>query len=194
MDSTALIWIALAVILVLIAGGSLMVTGRRQRTKKLQDKFGPEYQHIMNELGDQRQAEHKLAARLKHVESLEIRPLLVEEIISFRSDWRMTQVEFVDEPLASVQNADQLISQVLRAKGYPVEDFEQGVADVSVSYPELVLDYRELHLIASMDSAEIFGTEEMRKAMVRGRTLFENLMQSDAPDKVIIKVEKERVL
>jgi len=196
MNTTTLVWIGLIVGIALIAAGLFMATSKNssQRTKKLQEKFGPEYQHIVNERGDQRLAENELAARLKHVESLDIRPLLAEEVESFTDDWRATQVEFVDEPLASVQSADRLISQALRAKGYPVEDFEQGVADVSVSYPDLVLDYRELHLIASMDGAEIFGTEEMRKAMLRGRALFDNLMKSDAPGTVILKVEKESVL
>ena len=193
MNTTTLIWIVLAVVVVLIATGSFITVNRRQRTRKLQAKFGPEYQHIMNEQGDQQRAEHELAARLKHVEALDIRPLLAEEVESFTSDWRATQVEFVDDPLAAMQKADHLISQVLQAKGYPVEDFEQGAADVSVSYPDLVMDYRELHLIASMDGDEIFGTEEMRKAMIRGRALFQNLVKSDEGPKAIIKVEKEHV-
>jgi len=195
MNTTTLVWIGLIVGIALIAAGLFMATSKNssQRTKKLQEKFGPEYQHIVNERGDQRLAENELAARLKHVESLDIRPLLAEEVESFTDDWRATQVEFVDEPLASVQSADRLISQALRAKGYPVEDFEQGVADVSVSYPELVLDYRELHLIASLDSDNIFGTEDIRKAMLHGRALFQNLVKSNEPVRAIVKVEKERV-
>ena len=190
MNTTALLWIILIVGIALIAAGLFMATSKNSshRTQKLQEKFGPEYQHILNKRGDQRLAEHELAARLKHVEAPDIRPLLAEE-----ADWRATQVEFVDDPLAAIQSADRLISQVLQAKGYPVEDFEQGAADVSVSYPELVLDYRELHLIASMDSDDIFGTEDMRKAMLHGRTLFQNLVKSNEPVRAIVKVEKERV-
>ena len=188
MDTTTLTWIALAVALVLIVGGLFgVVFGRRQRTKKLQEKFGPEYEHIINERGDQRQAEHELVARVEHVNALDIRPLSEEEIDSFASEWWETQAEFVDEPLAAVQKADELIAKVMRAKGYPVEDFEQGAADISVSYPNLVMDYRGLHLIAVKEPGEIVVTEEMRKAMLHGRALFENLVWEDENEEVETK-------
>jgi len=193
MDTTTMIWIALAVAATLIVGGLFgVVLGRRQRTKKLQEKFGPEYEHIINERGDQRQAEHELAARLEHVNALEIRPFSKEEIDGFASEWWETQAEFVDAPLAAVQKADELIAKVMRAKGYPVEDFEQGAADISVSYPDLVMDYRGLHLIAIKGPSEIVVTEEMRKAMLHGRALFENLVWEDE-NETEVEEEKEKV-
>ena len=155
-----------------------MVFGRRQRTKKLQEKFGPEYDHTIQELGDQRQAEHELAARLEHVKKLDIRPLSAEEIDRFTSEWQKTQAAFVDEPSVALQEADQLIGKVMQAKGYPVEDFEQQVADISVDYPDLVMDYRGLHLIAVKEKDEKVDTEEMRQAMLHGRALFNNLVKS----------------
>jgi hypothetical protein len=190
MDTTTLLIIG-AVALALIAGALFgAVIGRRQRTKKLQEKFGPEYEHTLHELGDQRQAEHELVARLDHVKALDIRPLTEAEIDSFTSQWRATQAAFVDEPLAAMQKADQLIRKVMEVKGYPVEDFEQQVADISVDYPDLVMDYRGLHLMAVKGREEKVNTEEMRRAMVHGRDLFENLMKNDIKAEEVIEKEK----
>jgi hypothetical protein len=180
MDTTNVILIALAVIPVLIIGGYLgIVFGRRQRTKRLRKKFGPEYERTLNELGDRRQAERELYARIEHVDALDIRPLSEDEIELFTSRWEATKAEFVDEPLPAVQRADQLIGEVMLAKGYPLEEFEQQAADISVDYPDLVTDYRELHLIAVKDAEDEVSTEEMRRAMVHGRTLFDKLITGD---------------
>lgn len=179
MDTTTLTLIV-AVLVALLAGAALgMAIGNRQRTKKLQEKFGPEYEHAMSEFGDRREAERELQARLEHVKKLEIRPLSGKEIARFTDDWLATQAKFVDDPAESVRNADRLIGQVLKAKGYPVEDFEQGAADISVSYPELVNDYRGLHSIAVKSPDENIATEQMRQAMLHGRDLFENLIGDD---------------
>jgi hypothetical protein len=178
MDITNTTMIVIAVVAALLIGGFLGVAlGRRQRTKKLQQTFGPEYEHTLEELGDKQQAENELKARLEHVKALDIRPLSAEEIEDFSARWVETQAQFVDEPLVALQKADELISEVMEAKGYPVEDFEQQVADISVDYPELVIDYRGLHLMAVKDIEEDLSTEELRQAMVHGRALFENLIQ-----------------
>ncbi len=181
MDTTNTTVIILAVIVAFVIGGMLgMLMNRRQRTKRLQDKFGPEYERAVNEMGDARQAENDLQARLDHVRTLDIRPLSADEIHRFTNDWQITQAEFVDEPLAAMQKSDRLIREVMKAKGYPVEDFEQRVADISVDYPALVADYRGLHLMALKGADEEVSTEEMRQAMIHGRALFENLVNKDA--------------
>jgi hypothetical protein len=177
MDSNIMLNI-LAVIPILIIGGFLgIVFDRRQRTKRLQQKFGPEYEYALEDLGNKHQAEQELTSRIDHVKALDIRPLTPEETKVFTSKWQTTQTEFVDEPLNAVQNADQLISQVMTTKGYPVKDFEQQAADISVDYPSLVTDYRGLHKIAVMGRDETVSTEEMRQAMIHGRNLFEKLMK-----------------
>lgn len=192
MDITNSTVISLIIVTALLIGGLFgVVLGRRQRTKRLQEKFGPEYEHTLSELGDQRQAEHELAARLDHVKALKIRPLAVSEIDDFTAQWQETQAEFVDDPLGATQQADRLIRDVMEAKGYPVEDFEQQVADISVDYPDLVMDYRGLHLIAVKDRKENVSTEEMRQAMVHGRVLFENLMEQ--VENIEATEEKEQV-
>ena len=107
MDTTTITLIVVAVAIALIVGGLFGVAlGRRQRMKRLQEKFGPEYERTINELGDQRQAEHELAARLEHVKALDIRPLSAEEIERFTSEWQETQAAFVDEPSVAIQVAD----------------------------------------------------------------------------------------
>jgi hypothetical protein len=192
MDTTTILLIVIPIAIALIVGGFFgVVIVRRQRTKKLQQKFGPEYEHTLSELGDQRQAEHELAARLDHVKALDIRPLTLAEVDGFTSQWRATQAAFVDEPLTAMQKADQLIRKVMEVKGYPVEDFEQQVADISVDYPDLVMDYRGLHLIAVKGSEEGVSTEEMRKAMIHGRALFENLMKGAESAAEVADVKEE---
>ena len=151
-NTTQLVLVAV-VFLIIGVLGALALT-RVQRTKRLKERFGPEYDRAMNEIGNKRQAEDELDARLAHVNALEIRPLTAEEVNQYALDWQETQTEFVDEPLTALQKADRLIREVMKAKGYPVEDFEQRAADISVDYPELVTDYRGLHLIAVKEKEE----------------------------------------
>jgi hypothetical protein len=171
--------VLVAVVFLIIGVLVAMALTRVQRTKQLKERFGPEYDRAMNEKGNKRQAEDELAARLAHVNALQIRPLAAEEVNRYALDWQATQTEFVDEPLNALQKADHLIREVMKAKGYPVEDFEQRAADISVDYPELVTDYRGLHLIAVKEKEDDVSTEEMRQAMVHGRALFENLISKD---------------
>ena len=180
MDTTDTNMILIAVVVLLVIGGLLgMLFTRRQRTKRLQERFGPEYERTVREVGDQRKAEEELEARLHHVKALEIRPLSAEETERFTREWQFAQAEFVDEPLTALQKANQLIKEVMSIKGYPVDDFEQRTADISVDYPNLVIDYRELRAIATKGTDEDVTTEEMRQAMVHARALFENLVQPE---------------
>jgi hypothetical protein len=184
--------VLVAVIFLIIGGVIAMAAMRVQRTRRLKERFGPEYERAVNELGDKRQAESELDARLAHVNALNIRPLTAEEVNRYALEWQGTQTEFVDEPLTALQKADRLIRDVMKARGYPVEDFEQRAADISVDYPELVTDYRGLHLIAVKEAEDEVGTEEMRQAMVHGRALFENLIKQE-PTAEEALAEKEKI-
>jgi hypothetical protein len=187
MSTANLTLLIVLVVLALIIGGYVgSVTSRHQRTKKLQEKFGSEYDHTVDELGSQHKAERDLEARLDHVKKLDIRPLSEQEVEHFTSEWQLTQAEFVDEPPVALQKADELIGEVMRARGFPVDDFEQRVADISVIYPDLVTDYRGLHSIALKDQDQKATTEDMRQAMIHGRAIFENLVRQE--------VEKEQVV
>lgn len=178
MDMTNPTTLIIVAVIFLVVGGLLgMALLRLQRSRRLRDRFGPEYDHAVNRIGDKRQAEEELEGRLAHVQNLNIRSLNAEEVNRFALEWQAIQTEFVDEPLAAVQKANRLIKEVMHTRGYPVEDFEQRAADISVDYPDLVTNYRQLHAIAA--KGEKIDTEEMRQAMVHGRNLFENLIQPE---------------
>lgn len=189
MDNTTTL-ILVAVGFLILGGLITMAVVRIQRSQRLRERFGPEYERVIQEAGDKRKAETELEARLAHVEALNIRPLTAEEVNRFSLDWQATQAEFVDEPLLSVQKADRLLREVMKMRGYPVEDFEQRAADISVDYPELVADYRGLHLIAIKEADDHVTTEEMRQAMIHGRALFENLVQKETPEPTTNEKEK----
>lgn len=177
MDTNTLVIAIIAAVILLVIGGFLgVVFARRQRTKRLQTKFGPEYERILNEVGDQKEAEDELEARIDHVKSLDIRSLSEEATERFTQEWRSTQAKFVDHPVAAIQEADQLLKEVMSAKGYPVDDFEQRAADISVDYPDLVTNYRGMREITSRSELEDVSTEEIRQAMIHSRALFEELV------------------
>jgi hypothetical protein len=194
MDSNTTTMILVAIVFLVVGGLLAMAVMRFQRTRRLRERFGPEYERLVNEAGDKQKAESELEARLAHVEALNIRPLSAEEINRFSLEWQSTQAEFVDEPLASLRKADQLIREVMKTRGYPVEDFEQRAADISVDYPDLVTDYRGLHMIAVKEEDEEVSTEEMRQAMVHGRALFEELVSKEAPETTTTQnTQKEKI-
>jgi hypothetical protein len=152
---------------------------RRKRSERLQGQFGSEYDHTVQVLGDEKQAQTELEKRQKHVEALEIRPLTVNEHKRYLADWVVVQSKFVDEPGQAVVDADRLITEVMRLRAYPISDFEQRAADVSVSYPTLVSNYRAARVIALKNQEHQADTEELRQAMVYYRSLFDELLVTD---------------
>lgn len=191
MDTTTTIIVVITAIVLLLVGGYLgVVFSRRQRTRRLKQKFGPEYERILNEVGDQKAVEEELEARIDHVKSLDIRTLPEKEAERFRYEWRATQAKFVDHPVVAIQEADRLIKEVMAAKGYPVDDFEQRAADISVGYPELVMNYRGMREITVRSEREEVNTEELRQAMVHARALFEELLGAEVSEN---KKEKEKI-
>jgi len=180
MDLTNPTTLILVAVILLIVGILLaMAFTRFQRSKRLRDRFGPEYERTLDRVGDKRQAEQELEERLTHVESLNIRSLSAEEVNRFALEWQSTQAEFVDQPLAAVKKANRMIRDVMSTRGYPVDDFEQRAADISVDYPELVENYRGLHALAARDGSAPLDTEEMRQAMIHARSLFEELVREN---------------
>jgi hypothetical protein len=179
-----------AVVLLIIVALIGMAMARQRRTKGLQEKFGPEYERTLKKMGDKHEAESELEARIAHVNTLNIRPLTADEVNRYALDWQGIQRDFVDEPLSSLQKADRLIREVMKARGYPVEDFEQRVADISVDYPELVSDYRGMHNIAIKEAPDSATTEQIRQAMLHGRALFENLIRQETTSEEVNQKEK----
>lgn len=173
---TALIILVIIVAIAIAIGVFLYY--RRRRTQNLRNQFGPEYKHAIHQYGGQRKAETELAAREKRVHKLEIRTLTAEEQARFAHAWKKTQARFVDEPSPAVQEADALIKKVMRTRGYPIADFEQRAADISVDYPNVVADYRAARDVAQRNSSGKATTEDLRQAMVHYRSLFEELLDT----------------
>jgi len=175
MDTTTGIVLAVVAILVVIVAVWFML---KWRTEELRKRFGPEYDRVITERGDTRQAESELAARQKRVERFDIHPLDPAERDRFVNAWRATQSHFVDAPAEAIKDADRLVSQVMRARGYPVGDFEQRAADISVDHPIVVENYRAARAIAVANERGQAGTEELRQAIVHYRVLFEDLLET----------------
>jgi len=187
MNTTYLI---IAVVLVLVIMGAILgpIFARRKRSERLHDHFGPEYDHTVQALGDEKKAQTELDERQKHVKALDIRPLSVGERERYLADWTAVQSKFVDEPGQAIVDADRLIMEVMQLRAYPVSDFEQRAADISVSYPALVSNYRAARRIALKNEQHEANTEELRQAVIYYRSLFEELLETGA---VVIE-EKSR--
>jgi hypothetical protein len=172
--------IALIVVLVLVVVSVAWLWMRRQRTQRLTEQYGPEYQRAVEAAGDQRAAERELGARQERVKALEIRPLSTGEHDRYIASWKESQAHFVDDPSGAISQADVLVQEVMRARGYPMADFEQRAADISVDHPHVLDEYRAAHNIAERHAAGGVETEELRQAMVHYRALFEDLLETDS--------------
>jgi hypothetical protein len=171
-------WVILAVgvVLVLIAL-AVLITYKRKQSRRLQERFGQEYDRSINDLGSRSKAESELKAREKRVEHLNILPLTAAEAAGFRQSWKDLQSRFVDNPKGAVAEADQLVIELMLKRGYPMGDFEHRAADISVDHPEVVAHYRAAQAIAVRDGRGEADTEELRKAMVHYRSLFNELLE-----------------
>lgn len=178
MNTTSIIIIVLVLVIIGVIVG--LVFARSRRTQRLHDQFGPEYDHTVQKMGDEKKAQTELDARQKHVEALNIRPLSDSERARYLADWTAVQSKFVDEPGQAIVDADRLIMEVMQIRAYPVADFEQRAADISVKYPALVSNYRAARVIALKNEQHQANTEELRQAMIYYRSLFEELLKPEA--------------
>ena len=174
MDTITLLLIA---VIAAVAGGAAVYFLQRQRSVHLRERFGPEYDRTRTEVGDPRRAEAMLAARERRVEKLHIRPLTPEERTQFSEVWRHVQAIFVDDPKGAIHEADTLVNQVMSARGYPMADFAQRQADISVDHPVVVEHYRAARRIADLNQAGTANTEDLRQAVIHYRALFEDLLE-----------------
>jgi hypothetical protein len=180
-DSTTLITV-IAGVLVLLA--LLAVVARivsRRRSAALREHFGPEYERALAHHGDRARAEKELLARRKRLKKLEIEPLSSEQCERFDNTWSNVQQRFIDDPAGAVLDADTLVKEVLNARGYPVGNFEQRVADLSVEHATVVHNYRAARAIAMASASGQASTEELRQAMVHFRALFNDLLNAPVP-------------
>ena len=180
-------WIIIAAIVVL---GAVVVGAwffyQKKQSNKLQERFGPEYDRTVNELGSRTKGETELKAREKRVERLEILPLARPEAARFTEAWRALQSRFVDNPKGVVVEAEQLVRELMEKRGYPMGDFERRAGDISVDHPDVVANYRSAQSIAVRDRQGTADTEELRKAVVHYRALFDELLEVREPKQEII--------
>jgi len=175
--SATQIAIAIAVTVMVAAGIAIWFFIRKRRTERLRTQFGgTEYTRAVKEGGGRRQAEAVLDKRAERVEGLHIRPLGPGDRARFVESWRRVQARFVDGPGGAVMEADQLLGDVMSTRGYPVGDFEQRAADISVDHPSVLENFRAAHEIAVRQTRGQASTEELRQAMIHYRTLFEELV------------------
>ena len=182
--------------LIVLVGGVILIIAvvvwlyarkRKSTTADLRQKFGPEYERAVLTHGSERKAEAKLADREKRVEKLNIRDLDSVERERFSKRWEAVQSRFVDSPKGAVAEADDLVSSVMKARGYPLSDFDQRADDISVDHPRVMESYRSAHEIALRVGKDQASTEELRTAMIHYRSLFKELVQ------VPVAVERKEV-
>jgi hypothetical protein len=178
----------IAVVLIVVLVVALDLQKRRKTSAGLRKRFGSEYDQAVLTHGSERKAEAKLADRETRVDNLKLRELGAAERERFLAEWQTVQSRFVDHPKSSVTEANELISSLMQARGYPVSDFDQRAADISVNHPRLVESYRSAHGVAARLGRDETSTEDLRTAMIHYRTLFEELIQAQTPDKTIKSV------
>jgi len=175
--TTTQIVIITALALAVLAGIAIWLFTRKRRTARLRTQFGgAEYRRAVKEGGSRRQAEAALDKRADRVERLQIRPLAPGDRARFIESWSRVQARFVDGPGGAVTEADQLLGDVMTTRGYPMSDFEQRAADISVDHPQVLENYRAAHENALRQRHGQASTEDLRQAMIHFRTLFEELI------------------
>jgi FtsZ-interacting cell division protein ZipA len=169
---------SIAILIVVAIIGFLIV--RKRRSQMLRQRFGPEYDRVVKKEGDVHRGEDVLQFLTKRREKLQIRALSPSNRSDFASRWTTVQSQFVDDPKGAVSRADQLVNEVMQVRGYPIGDFDQRAADISVDHPVVVENYRAGHEIALRHNRGQASTEDLRKAMVHYRSLFDELLEEDS--------------
>jgi hypothetical protein len=190
MDTRTLTIVLIAVVIVIAVAALLIM--RKRRSDQLKQRFGPEYDRAVLQHGDARHAETVLADRAKRVEKFSIRALPPGDRERYAEEWANVQKRFVDDPAVAVTQADKLVTKVMTARGYPMSDFEQRTADISVNYPGVVQNYRAARTIVVRHNKGQSTTEDLRQAMVHFRSLFDELLES-TPKTEKIGVSHERI-
>ena len=174
MTTTAIVILVVAIAAIAILASMLF---RKERTKKLRAQFGPEYDRTIAQYGTPTQAERDLELRQKRMEKVNIRPLTPAERERFAERWQALQSRFVDDPSGTIREADQLVVEIMQARGYPTVGFEGRADDLSVDHPLVVSHYRMARDIAAKHEKGAATTEELRRAVVCYRELYEELLE-----------------
>ncbi len=175
------IWIVIAIVVVIVVGLAVVGAGKR-RTAVLRDRFGPEYDRAVENSDDQRAAEADLRAREKQRAQFDVKPLPEATRLQFAGEWRDLQERFIDEPAQATDAADTLITRVMEARGYPMKDFDTQAELVSVDHPRTVENYRFAHAVRERSLTQQASTEDLREALLRYRSLFDELLRPEGSD------------
>jgi hypothetical protein len=176
-------WVIIVVAAVVLVAIVVWRALAAKKTRTLQGRFGPEYDRTLESAESRRDAEADLKARADRRDELDIRPLAPGARERYLVEWQRVQARFVDDPDGAVRESDMLIQQVMSDRGYPMDDFDQRAADISVDHPDVVENYREGHRLTRAAATGDGTTEDLRQAMVHYRALFDDLLEesSDSP-------------
>ncbi len=192
MDTTVIVLIVVIVLLVLGLAAVGMMLLQRRRSERLQEHFGPEYERSLSRAGNRREAESELTEREKRHRELDVRDLRPEEREQFAGSWAQIQREFVDDPKRAVRDADVLVVDIMRTRGYPVEDFDRRADEVSVEYPDVVQHYREASAVRDATEGGPVDTEQQRSAVTSYRSLIEALLEGRSSQRSTTHQERSR--
>jgi hypothetical protein len=175
------VWVWVVIVVVVLAVVALAILGarRKRRTGSLRGAFGPEYERTVADAGNRKRAESELEARQERRAAMDLRQLDPAARERFRRAWSEAQAQFVDSPAQATREADLLVAEVMRDRGYPMENFEQRAADISVDHPEVVENYRAAHGVSLANDQGKASTEDLRRAMVHYRSLFQELLEAE---------------
>ena len=190
------IWIAVGVLALLVVGALIARGSRQSRTAHLREKYGSEYDHVVQEKGKRKHAEQELLAREAEVQKYNIRPFTAAERDRFRSDWTILEQRFLERPTTAVVEADELVAEMMRVRGYPMGDFEKHAAHLSVTHPRVVEHYRSGHKAIGGRDGKAASTEDLRQAMLHYRSLFEELIsevRDDVPGRDVPRANEVEV-
>ena len=178
------VWFFLVALVCIAIAGLIVARSavRRRRTDRLKQQFGPEYDRTVTATGEHQAAEKELVARKRERDKLDIRPLTPDALHAYSQRWQQVQTAFVDSPSSALDDADRLLTDVMRERGYPVDDFERRAADISVDHPAVVENYRCAHAIHRSDRSGDANTEKQRQAFVHYRALFDKLLDHREED------------
>ncbi len=179
------IWVAVGAVALLIVVGLIARGSRRARSESLRSKFGNEYDHAVSEHGSRTKAERDLIERTEQVKKYNIVPLQASDRDRFRADWRMVEQHFIERPTTAVIEADELVADIMRVRGYPMGDFDRHAADLSVTHPTVIEHYRTGHRVIGGTPGSA-STEDLRQAMLHYRALFDELIDDRIGNDVVI--------
>ena len=177
----------IAILVLAVIGLVAYIYLQKRRSDQLRSRFGPEYDRAIHEHGDRSKAERELQARKERVTQLHIVPLSHDDARRFEDEWRQVQGRFVDDPRRAVEDADRLVQELMQKRGYPMADFETRAADISVDHPKVVENYRIGHWVALENKRGTASTEDLRRALVHYRSLFDELLEVEQPEPVGVR-------